>query len=519
MYYDVPEEFVKRYDDVYNKFLQLIAEHIRSVGTLRPTEINRLEQMARMGRNIRQIKKDLAKATGKNQQQIQELLDSVANETYSTYHEFYAAKGIEQLPLTDNAPLKRTLDAVIEQTQKNFTNLSNTTVIKELYKECVDKAIMAVNAGYTDYNSAIRDVVQKTALQGDKVEYESGYRRDREAAARMNVLDGIRQINREIAAQVGEEFGADGVEISAHYDCAPDHLPYQGKQYSLAEYNEINASLKRPFTFWNCRHFPMPIILGVSKPAYSEETLRDMARQSTEKIRISGKEKTRYEWTQEQRKIENEVRKLERVKTLARQVGDDRLRRETQKTIREKKDRYDYISESAGITKHEDRMKTSLKLTTNKAYDASFEGKVALEMRPETVFIELEKTEVGRDSFRIIDDARYRVHFLYDDPGEKTQRGESLGNTAWIYMRNCADAHIAAQTLVHEATHILYGVGYCQWAEAVCFAREYMHKHNVTSLPISAKRDIIKKVKQAYGEYHWKKGGYGYARKRRPRQE
>lgn len=337
MYYDVPEEFTKRYDDVYNKFLQLIAEHIKSVGTLRPTEINRLEQMARMSRNVRQIKKDLAKATGKNQQQIQELLDSVANEAYSTYHEFYAAKGIEQLPLTDNAPLKRTLDAVIEQTQKNFTNLSNTTVIKELYKECVDKAIIAVNAGYTDYNSAIREVIKETALQGDKVEYESGHRRDREAAARMNVLDGIRQINREIAAQVGEEFGADGVEISAHYDCAPDHLPYQGKQYSLEEYNEINASLKRPFTFWNCRHFPMPIILGVSKPAYSEETLRDMARQSTEKIRISGKEKTRYEWTQEQRKIENEVRKLERIKTLARQVGDDRLRRETQKTIREKK--------------------------------------------------------------------------------------------------------------------------------------------------------------------------------------
>lgn len=367
MCYDVPEEFIKRYDDVYNIFLQLIAEHIKAVGTLRPTEINRLEQMARMSRNVRQIKKDLAKATGKNQQQIQELLDSVANEAYSTYNEFYTAKGIKQLPLTDNAPLKRTLDAVIEQTQKSFTNLSNTTVIKELYKECVDKAIMAVNAGYTDYNSAIRDVIKETALQGDKVEYESGHRRDREAAARMNVLDGIRQINRAIAAQVGEEFGADGVEISAHYNCAPDHLPYQGKQYSLAEYDKINTSLKRPFTFWNCRHFPMPIILGVSKPAYSEETLRDMARQSTEKIRISGKEKTRYEWTQEQRKIENEVRKLERVKSLARQVGDDRLRRETQKTIREKKDRYDYISESAGITKHEDRMKTSLKLTTNKA--------------------------------------------------------------------------------------------------------------------------------------------------------
>lgn len=509
MYYDVPEEFTKRYNDVYDKCIQLIAEHIKSVGTLRPTEINRLEQLARMSRNIRQIKKDLAKATGRNQQQIQELLDSVANEAYSTYNGFYKAKGLEQLPLTDNTPLKRTLDAVVEQTQKNFTNLSNTTVIKELYKACVDKAIMAVNAGYTDYNSAIRDVVKETVLQGDKVEYESGHRRDREAAVRMNVLDGVRQINRAIAAQVGEEFGADGVEISAHYNCAPDHLPYQGKQYSLAEYDKINASLNRPFTFWNCRHFPMPIILGVSKPAYSEETLRDMVRQSTEVIQINGKEKTRYEWTQEQRKLENEVRKLERVKSLARQVGDDRLRRETQKTIREKKDRYDYISERAGITEHEDRMKTSLKLTTNKAYAVAADGPVELDMRPEKVMQDLGTSEVGKETLNFIEDPRYTVTFVYGSPGT-SNRGESVGNMAWIYMQNCPNAQIAAQTVVHEATHMRYGVGKCQWAEAVCFAKEYMHKHNVTSLTITEKRAIIKKVKEAYKNYSWRKGGYGY---------
>ena len=53
-------------------------------------------------------------------------------------------------------------------------------------------------------------------------------------------------------------------EIDAHGLCAEDHLPYQGRQYSLRNYERLNSYLKRPIGTCNCRHGISYIILGVS---------------------------------------------------------------------------------------------------------------------------------------------------------------------------------------------------------------------------------------------------------------
>lgn len=110
------------------------------------------------------------------------------------------------------------------------------------------------------------------------------YTRRIDSAARQNVLDGISYIAQETAKSNGEKFGADGYEISAHATCAPDHLPYQGKQYTKAQFDKLQAGLKRPIGQWNCRHLIYPIILGVSAPAYSDEELKEFEINSNEKI-------------------------------------------------------------------------------------------------------------------------------------------------------------------------------------------------------------------------------------------
>ena len=37
----------------------------------------------------------------------------------------------------------------------------------------------------------------------------------------------------------GQKFGADGVELSAHAICAPDHLAVQGRQFSNEEFDKM----------------------------------------------------------------------------------------------------------------------------------------------------------------------------------------------------------------------------------------------------------------------------------------
>ena len=46
-------------------------------------------------------------------------------------------------------------------------------------------------------------------------------------AVRMNVLDGVRSLSNDVLRQLGNEYGADGVELSVQALCAEDHLPWQ----------------------------------------------------------------------------------------------------------------------------------------------------------------------------------------------------------------------------------------------------------------------------------------------------
>ena len=211
----------------------------------------------------------------------------------------------------------------------------------------------------TDYASAVRQALKEAAADGLRVQYASGATRRLDSAVRMNVLDGIRQLNQDVTIQTGKEYGADGVELSAHRLCAEDHLPYQGRQFSLKEYERLQAQLERPIGMWNCRHFAFPIILGVSEPAHSPELLENYRRSSQERITIDGVTKTRYEWTQQQRKLETAVRRQKDVANTARAAGDDVLRREAQYKIERYQAAYDRITNKALLTADRGRMRVS----------------------------------------------------------------------------------------------------------------------------------------------------------------
>ena len=79
-----------------------------------------------------------------------------------------------------------------------------------------------------------------------RITYASGRTRRLDSACRMNILEGVRQVNNGIRKEMGNQYGADGVEIDAHGLCAEDHLPYQGKQYTIKAYEKLNNKLKRP---------------------------------------------------------------------------------------------------------------------------------------------------------------------------------------------------------------------------------------------------------------------------------
>lgn len=377
--------FRKRMQSVNDEYLTRMGKHLRSIGKLTASDINRIVEMKRLNANMEEVKRDIAKAAQLSVLDVEKVFKSVAESDLR-----FAAKvfGADHTPtIKSNPALERILKAQAKITSQELVNLSRTTVISDAYREAVDVAVQTVQGGIEDYNTAIRRALKEAAKEGLRIGYpayeqdddkrkgarvyypNSATTRRLDTATRMLVLDGVRAINRDIMRQVGKEFGADGIELSAHALCAEDHLPYQGTQMSIKEFDRLQNRLDRPFGMWNCHHTWHYIILGVSKPAYSPEELEEYKRNSNEEIEIDGLKKTRYQWTQEQRRIETAIRYQKDIAVAAKASGDMMTRRECQRIINDMFKWYDTVSNAAKL--HERPERTSVQGFTAVKYRAS----------------------------------------------------------------------------------------------------------------------------------------------------
>lgn len=342
----------KSYSQMYGKYLKKVGERIKEVGNLRPTELHRLNIMNALYADVAQLKRELAKLSGKTTADIDAILMHSAEMDYTGAKELYKAKNKAFIPFSENESIKRLAKAVSRQTAGSFYNLSNTTgnLFKQDYKSIIDEAVKASSGGLASYNAEMYDVLKNMPLNL-RVEYDSGHKRRLDSALRMNIIDGTREINQRMQELIGEELGCDGIEISAHALCAADHLPYQGRQYSKKEFERIQASLPRPFGKWNCKHFWQSIIIGASPPTHSEKTLEKYKQSSIEKINIGGNEVTRYQASQIQRKLETSIRSAKQQQILAKASGNERLIEENQRKIRHLTAEYNKIP-AAGLDNH-----------------------------------------------------------------------------------------------------------------------------------------------------------------------
>ena len=345
------EIFQARMQKVADEYLKRMGQQVREIGEIIPSAQTRLVQMKKLDANIAYIQREIAYAADASIEDVARIFEAIAQEN-ARFAEAYFGPGVS------TETLMQSVRAQLEVTAGEMANLSRTTVVSSIYRDVIDRGIQAAQAGVEDYRSAMRRALREASAEGLRVKFASGLTRRLDSAVRMNVLDGIHALNQANMDAIGSAFGADGVEISAHPMCAEDHLPYQGKQYSNAEFAELQDSLPRPIGMWNCRHIAYPILLGISPPAHSAQELEEYRSGSTEQIEIDGATHSRYEWTQVQRAIETAVRYKQDEITLAKAAGDDVLVRDARRKIRELDSYYSKISEAAGTPKRRERMGT-----------------------------------------------------------------------------------------------------------------------------------------------------------------
>lgn len=362
---DFSYEVASRYEKINVTLIKVMAEQIKEIGRLTPSNVNRLEQMIKYNQNIDKITYLLAQESGKSLSDIMDIYEQSGKGIYDNMLYMYKYRQLEPVPFSENIAMQTYLNGMRTLTANTFVNLASTSVIFEPYRQLVDIAVQAITSGVSSYTDYIREAITspplghtliKDAWEGMRVQYSSGYTRRLDSAVRMNILDGVKQVNNATREQVSKEVGADGIEITAHALCAKDHLPIQGRQFTKEKFAEINSQLKRKISTCNCKHYTFPIILGLSPKTYTSEELDKYKELSNREVDIDGKKYSRYDVTQIQRNIETEIRRQKERYIFSSGIDDKITMQKAENRILLLSRKYKSVSSQANLAQRVNRL-------------------------------------------------------------------------------------------------------------------------------------------------------------------
>lgn len=385
------EPLVNRQEALNNYIVTLIARRIKEIGALLPSDVLKLQQLLKSGGDVRKINKEIARITGLQEKEIKNIIKTVAEDAYIDAKPYYDYRQKSYIPFEENVELQKIIKSIQKQTVDTYVNLAkaqafmirdlrNPNVLKptkfaKAYYSVIDEAVQATQQGTIDYNTAMRRTIEQLADSGIRsVTYNTPtgrrYTQRLDTAVRRNILDGIRAINQGVQDEIGKQFEADGKEITVHANSAPDHEPIQGHQFTNEEYDKLQnnksfedylgnkfGAVERPIGVWNCKHFTYSIILGVSKPNYTIEQLEQMkAKNAKGYTDRQGRHYTMYQCTQEQRRLETEIRKTKDRQIALKEAGDIEGAKKAQAKVVQVQRQYQAFSKACGLATKPDRI-------------------------------------------------------------------------------------------------------------------------------------------------------------------
>lgn len=390
------EVLVRRIERVNTYTLKKIGEVLNELRDIPPARAYDFAMILKYGGDYDKIVKEIAKITDLNEKEIEEIFEKVAKKNLVFAKQFYEYRDMKYIPYEKNKALQEQVKAIAKITKDTYRNMSNTlgfvrfkngrkifTPLAQAYQEIIDDGVTALIQGKDSFNSALRKTVRELSKSGiQTVEWETGYHRRLDSSVRMNLRGALRDYSINLQEQFGEEFDADGVEVSVHENPAPDHEEVQGHQFKKEEFEklqrdgiakdyeeveiDIHRRLKngditkdyRPIGQLNCYHYVYNVVLGVSKPQYSKEQLNKIRKDNKKGFMLDGKHYTNYEGLQLQRKLETAIRKEKDRKIMADAIGPDGKEESllAQQKITELTNKYFELSQKSGLRPKLDRL-------------------------------------------------------------------------------------------------------------------------------------------------------------------
>ena len=336
------------------------------------------------------ISKELARVTGYNISQIEQMYGELLEEQHLANQPLYDYRGKTFVPFAENKELQAIARAYAKTTGETMINLSkisaqNLGVVKNIngknvfvplekfYTDALDKAVMQVTSGATDFHTAMRETIQTLGGSGMSVNYGSGIHRRLDTAVRQSLLWGAKQASVEYNETIGEELGCDGYEVDAHSSPRPSHMFVQGKQYCIGKSRTINGikfigfeetdptspdgkSASQALGEYGCMHYKTPILCGISEPRFSKEQLAQIEADNQKQYKVGNLEGNKYFFSQKMRNLETAIREQKRIEATAKASGFTSEAKEARAKIKAYRQKYDEIAETTGLYPDTKRM-------------------------------------------------------------------------------------------------------------------------------------------------------------------
>ena len=360
-----------------NSTLQRIGKRINKYSKLSLADVKAINNIAVVKQDMDAITKELARVTGLNISQVEQMYGDLLAKQHLENQPLYDYRGKTFVPFAENRELQAIVRAYAKTTGETMINLAKTKALcimgangkpiglQKYYTDVLDKAVMQVGTGATDFHTAMRDTVVELGGSGVRVDYGGGVTRRLDTVVRQNLLWGAKQASIEYNEMIGEELGCDGGEVDAHSNPRESHMFMQGQQYSLNGKKTINGVVFEDFEAsgassalqdYGCLHFRTPIICGISEPRFSKKELAKIEADNQKEYTVGNLQGNKYFFSQKMRNLESATRDQKTIRDLARASGDKVLVKQCNEKIKAYRQKYDEIAETTGLSPELKRM-------------------------------------------------------------------------------------------------------------------------------------------------------------------
>lgn len=273
------------------------------------------------------IDKTVAKAKGQGKELIAQAGSMAWNNDLSMWEE--QGEDLKQpnsMSQLIKAAQKQTVGELKNLTRSmGFKNvLLGTTGVKGMYQREMDLALLKVCTGTFSYDAAVDECIHRMAQSGLRtIDYASGKSYQLDTAARMCVRTGMSQLSGKITEANLQQSDHDLVITSQHMGSRPEHAVWQNKVFSYSGKSKKYPDFVKETGYGtvtglkgaNCTHDFYPYWEGAS-------VVPDNVTAPEPKV-IDGKKYTYYQMTQQQRKMERQIRATKREIEAQNIVGGD----------------------------------------------------------------------------------------------------------------------------------------------------------------------------------------------------